>query len=133
LDVYAGALSELKRDFALVHTIGGHDEISLTDEALLLTGSFRTTLKKEDFGLESYINEEDLACRDTAEENAALVREILGGKGTLSQNYVVAANAATAASLYFQNESYLNLFQKALEVLRKKSGIEHLELSCQQS
>lgn len=131
LDVYASVLNELRREFIVVHTTGGYDEITLTGETLLRTGIFRTVLDLADFGLDHSLSPEDLHGGETAEINAVIIREILEGRGTIAQNYVVAANASAAAKLYFQDKSYAILFQEALRAIEDKSALEKLELVCQ--
>ena len=131
LEVYASVLNELRREFVVVHTKGGYDEITLTDEALLRTGIFRTVLDISDFNLDQTLSPEDLHGGDTAEVNALIIREILEGRGTIAQNYVVAANASAAAKLYFQDKSYSILFQEALGAIEDKSALEKLEQVCQ--
>jgi anthranilate phosphoribosyltransferase len=131
VESYAAVLTELKRDFVVVHTIGGYDEITLTNQAILRTGVFRTALTYKSFGLESPILPEDLHGGDTAEINAIIIREILEGRGTTAQTQVVAANAATAAKIYYQDDSYSTLFERAIKVIDQKLALEKLELVCQ--
>jgi len=131
MEVYSTVLNELRREFLVVHTKGGYDEITLTGESLLRTGIFRTVLDISDFNLESTILPEELQGGENPEENAKIIRLLLEGEGTTAQNYVVAANAAAAANLYFNDKSYATLFQEALTTIRSKAALEKLELVCQ--
>jgi len=127
MGVYSEVLTELKRDHVIVHTKGGYDEIGLTAESFVITGGFETTLTPDEFGIT--VSEEDLKGGETPEENARLIREILSGNGTPSQTAVVAVNAAVAAKLYYPEESYHALYERAAETLTGGSALDKLELS----
>lgn len=119
--IYRYLLQETDRKFAIVHTLGGYDEISLTDRAAHLTNDGEGMLSPADFGGE--IKPENIYGGETVEQASNLFIEILSGKGTEAQNRVVVANAALALQTYGVSENLEECIGMADESL--KSGKAH--------
>ncbi|QQR98227.1 MAG: anthranilate phosphoribosyltransferase [Sphingobacteriales bacterium] len=124
--LYKDVLRQTKTNFAIVHSIDGYDEISLTSETKIFTKKQDIFYTPHAFGMD-IITPESIFGGDTIESNQNIFMNILNGKGSTAQNNVVIANAALAISLYFEKElddsvalakdSLLGL--KALSSLRK--------------
>lgn len=124
--LYKEVLRQSKTNFAIVHSIDGYDEISLTSETKIFTKKQDIFYTPHAFGMD-IITPESIFGGDTIESNQNIFMNILNGKGSTAQNNVVIANAALAISLYFEKElddsvalakdSLLGL--KALSSLRK--------------
>ena len=97
-------LDSKKRAYAIVHATDGYDEISLTDEAMVLTRDRIQKLSAGDFGLPTY-RPEELHSGDTVAKAARIFRNILENRSTEAQRDVVVANAALAISLFDPNLS----------------------------
>lgn len=96
--IYRYLLQETKRKFTVVHTLGGYDEVSLTDRAAHLTNDGEGMLTPSDFGGE--VAPENIYGGETVEEASDLFVKILSGNGTDAQKRVVVANAALALQTY---------------------------------
>jgi anthranilate phosphoribosyltransferase len=89
-------------DFAIVHSLDGYDEISLTGDFKLITGEGESVKSPEDLG-KSKILSEQLSGGTTIKDAADIFENILKGKGTVAQNAAVTANAGMA--LYAANST----------------------------
>ncbi len=82
------------RNFNVIHTLGGYDELSLTAPAKSVSNRGEATFTPADFGGE--VTETELFGGETVEEAKAIFLSVLENKGTLAQNRVVVANSALA-------------------------------------
>lgn len=119
--IYCYLLQETERKFTIVHTLGGYDEVSLTDRAAHLTNNGENMLSPNDFGGE--VSSKEIYGGETVEEASELFLKILNGNGTEAQNRVVVANAALALQTYGMSENLEECIGLADESL--KSGRAH--------
>lgn len=117
--MYNYALQTLGKEFTLIHSLDGYDEISLTTDTKIITNKGEFIMTPYQLGKRKVFAEE-LHGGDTVESAAALFKNIIEGKGTWSQNAVVLANAAMALQVTGQYENYEAAFQAA--VLSLESG-----------
>lgn len=82
-------------DFAIVHSLDGYDEISLTSAVKLNTKTGEELLEPHDFGFRKF-KQSDLHGGETIESAAKIFHSILQGHGTEAQQSVVLANAGMA-------------------------------------
>ncbi len=92
--LYHQVMQMRKKQFAIVHSLDGYDEISLTGAFEVRDNHGGRIMEPDDLGWEP-IASADLAGGSSVEEAAHLFKNILKGNGTQSQNQVVIANAAT--------------------------------------
>jgi anthranilate phosphoribosyltransferase len=111
------------KQFCIIHSLDGYDEISLTGSFRVLTRTTERTLAPEDLGLRA-VTPSDIYGGATVEEAASLFLKILQGEGSRAQKEVVAANAALA--LYCMNEeSGMDLcMERAKESLESGSALK---------
>jgi len=83
------------RNYAVVSSLDGYDEISLTGEFKLFTRTVETITDPGYFGL-GKVREENIMGGSTISESALIFERILKGEGHDEQNAVVLANAALA-------------------------------------
>lgn len=81
--------------FAVVHSLDGYDEISLTNEFKVATSDTEKIYTPESLGFSRY-TEADLDGGATPEEAAVIFDNVLSGKATAAQQDAVIANAAFA-------------------------------------
>lgn len=112
---YRYLLEKTNRKFTVVHTLGGYDEISLTDRASCLRNEGESMLSPADFG--GKVAPKAIFGGDTVEAASGLFTKILEGKGTPEQNRVVVANAALALQCYGVSESLEDCIAAANESL----------------
>ncbi|NJO03360.1 MAG: anthranilate phosphoribosyltransferase, partial [Bacteroidia bacterium] len=93
--LYNYLYQKTSKNFSIVHSLDGYDEISLT-------GPFKVFSRQEEQLMEPYqlglspVAPEDLFGGDTVAESARIFQKVLRGEGTSVQNDVVTANSALA-------------------------------------
>jgi anthranilate phosphoribosyltransferase len=115
--LYNYIYQESGKQYCIIHSLDGYDEISLTGEFRALTVQTERSLSPADLGLLQVAGEE-ISGGSTVEDAASIFMMILQGEGTAAQNDVVVANAAYA--LYCMDES--QGIEKSLE--RAKHSLE---------
>lgn len=95
LRLYTYTYQESKTQFAVVHSLDGYDEISLTDEFKVATCGNEKIYTPEALGFARY-NETDLDGGQTVEDAARIFDHVMEGKATPAQKEVVIVNAAFA-------------------------------------
>ena len=114
--IYNYVLQSLGKEFTLINSLDGYDEISLTTDTKIVTNKGEFTLSPYALG-KKRVFAEDLSGGATVEEAATIFRNIIQGKGTWSQNAVVLANAAMALNLTGKYENYEQAYQAAVTSL----------------
>ena len=87
-----------KKNYAIIHSMDGYDELSLTSEAKVITAMGEMTLRPEDFGT-APIDPAEISGGESPEQAAYIFLRILKGEGTTAQQAVVVANAAMALNM----------------------------------
>ncbi len=95
--LYSYLMQGSKASFAIVHSLDGYDEISLTGRFKVITNEGDNLLTPEDLGI-NRITESDLYGGETIEEARKIFLDLLRGGGTEAQKNVVLANAGLALS-----------------------------------
>jgi anthranilate phosphoribosyltransferase len=95
LRLYSYSFQNSGNRFAVVNSLDGYDEISLTDSFKVVTVSNEHIYTPEEIGF-SRNTESDLYGGDTIENAAAIFNRVLNGTASDAQNNCVIANAAFA-------------------------------------
>lgn len=119
--LYREVLKSTNINFAIVHSIDGYDEISLTGDTKIYTRKNIQIHEPKSFGFKQ-IDPHEIAGGNTIEANAQILLDILNGNGTEAQNSVVLANAALAISLY-ENIHYREALEKVKDSLFNKKAL----------
>lgn len=101
--------------YTILHSFSGHDEISLTSDCKFLSSEKEGIITPMDFDV-NYVSDAEIFGGKTLGEAAKIFDQIISGKGTEAQNYVVCANAAVAISMV-KKISLKEAFDLALENL----------------
>jgi anthranilate phosphoribosyltransferase len=110
--IYNYVLQSLNKDFTLIHSMDGYDEISLTADTKVVTN--KGEFIKSPIELANLkVSQEALHGGDTVEAAANIFRNILEGRGTEAQNAVVLANAAMALMVTGKYSQYQDAFDAA--------------------
>jgi anthranilate phosphoribosyltransferase len=115
--LYGYLYQRIGADFAIVHSLDGYDEISLTDGFKLIRRDGEKILYPDELGLKTF-QAADLHGGSNVEEAADIFLNILEGTGTEAQTQVVIANAALAlhaAKVHGSLEECLGLAREAVE------------------
>ncbi|MFN8260150.1 MAG: anthranilate phosphoribosyltransferase [Chitinophagales bacterium] len=121
--LYKEVLLSTNAVFAVVHSLDGYDEISLTGDTRIFLRKKMQIHEPKSFGF-PLVRPEELHGGKTVAANAKVFMDILKGKGTVAQQHVVLANAALAISLYNENS-----YPAALE-MAKHSLFDGKALQC---
>ncbi|MDR0658158.1 MAG: anthranilate phosphoribosyltransferase [Mediterranea sp.] len=95
LRLYSYTYQESQSRFAVVHSLDGYDEISLTDEFKVATNGNEKIYNPEGLGFKRYA-EKELDGGNTPEDAARIFDNVMNNKATEAQKNVVIANAAFA-------------------------------------
>lgn len=123
--MYTYLYQNTDRNFAILHSLDGYDEISLTGNTKVISNATEAMLKPEDFGVNKLLQAE-IEGGKTIEASAKMFVDIISGNGTEAQKNVVCANAAMAISL-MKNCSILDGFETAKETLASGKAFESLK------
>ena len=93
--LYGYLYQNTQKNFLIVHSLDGYDEISLTGDFKYISNEGEAIGTPSLLGL-SYLDAVDLSGGSDIKSSAKLFKEILDSKGTASQNNVVIANAGMA-------------------------------------
>ncbi|HEY8404982.1 MAG TPA: anthranilate phosphoribosyltransferase [Flavobacteriales bacterium] len=115
--LYHYLLEKENKQYTIIHSLDGYDEISLTSNVRLLSHTGESILNPIDFNSEKLL-ESDLFGGHTIEESASLFINILEGKGTAAQVAAVSANAGMAIKTAKPQESLSDCIEQARELLQ---------------
>ncbi|WP_297091595.1 anthranilate phosphoribosyltransferase [uncultured Draconibacterium sp.] len=123
---YKNVYSTLDVNFAIVHSMDGYDEISLTADTHICTNNEEKKLPPSAFGMQQ-ITPEKLFGGESVEDAAKIFIEVLSGHGTPEQKNVVIANAAVALQVVFNDKSLTECVEIAKESLNSRTALQKLE------
>lgn len=95
LQLYTFLYQKLNKEFTIVHSLDGFDEISLTSFIKISTRIGEKIVHPTELGFETH-SLEALSGGDSIKDAATILINILENKGTIAQNQVVKTNAAFA-------------------------------------
>jgi anthranilate phosphoribosyltransferase len=120
-DSYQKVLAKAKKQFTILHSIDGYDEISLTAPTLVKTANNTKIVYPQEFGMSALLPSDILGGKNV-QESADIFMKILNGEGTSAQNNVVIANAAMAIQCMKPKQSLENCVEAArVSLLGKKA------------
>jgi len=125
-DHYKNVYETLSVNFAIVNSLDGYDEISLTDNTRVGLKSGEKMFAPADFEMEK-IAPEKLFGGESVEEAARIFVDILEGNGTSEQKNVVIANAAVGLHLVFPSKSLAECVAMARESLDSGRALSSLK------
>ena len=122
--MYGYLYQNTDRNFTILHSLDGYDEVSLTCPTKFISKTKEGVLNPSDFGVRQLLQSE-IAGGKSIEESAQLFSTIISGKGTEAQSNVVCANAAMAIATV-TGCTPLEGFEQAKESLFSGKGLEAL-------
>jgi anthranilate phosphoribosyltransferase len=128
--IYNYLLQETGRQFTIIHSLDGYDEISLTSDTKVITNFGEQLFTPEQLG-KRMVNPSDIYGGNTVEESAKLFRKILDGNGSWAQNAVVIANAAMALQSTGRYTCYESAYSAAVESLESGKAKASLDILIQ--
>ncbi len=122
-ELYKKVYLQSEVNFAIVNSVDGYDEVSLTANTHFVSREREENLSPADFGY-SKNNPEKLFGGDTVKEAAKIFVDVLNGDGTKGQNSVVVANAALALNIVSPRKELLECVEMAKESLESGRALE---------
>ena len=116
LRLYSYSFQESGNHFAVVHSLDGYDEISLTDSFKVITGNNEHIYSPEEIGFTRNV-ESDLFGGDTVEKAAAIFDRVLSGTASVAQTNCVIVNAAFAIRVLCPEKTIASSIEEARESL----------------
>jgi len=121
--LYGYLYQKSKTNYAIIHSLDGYDEISLTGPFKMVTMHGEDILSPSDLGM-TVFSRDQLSGGDSIEESAKIFQKILKGEGTNAQQEVVIANAGIALFSANPQLSIKEAVEKARESLLAGKAIK---------
>jgi anthranilate phosphoribosyltransferase len=121
--IYHYLFEKTGKNHAVVHSLDGYDEISMTGLTRVEASFGNYFLKPESFGFES-VNPESINGGRDVDSSARIFMQILKGEGSEAQNKVVIANAAMALKTIYPDHSLEKCVERAEKSLQDKSALK---------
>jgi len=123
--MYNYLLQQTDRNYTIIHSLDGYDEISLTGDTKVMTAKGEQIISADVLGKRT-VSAADITGGNSVEEAAAIFLNILKGNGTWAQNAVVLANAAMALQCTGKYNDYETCYQLAVESLESGKALAAL-------
>jgi len=123
---YANVYDTLDVNFAIVNSLDGYDEISLTSDTKVGLSGKETVLSPNSFGMKA-LKPEDLFGGESVEDAANIFINVLENKATSAQKEVVLANAALALHVVHPQKTLLDCVAMARESLESGNALKCLK------
>jgi len=123
--MYGYLYQNTDRNYTILHSLDGYDEISLTCPTKYISNTKEGTLNPDDFGVRQLMQTE-IEGGKTIEASAEMFMNVISGKGTEAQSNVVCANAAIAIATVTKCTP-LEGFELAKESLFSGKGLAALK------
>ena len=123
--LYSYLYQNTNKNYSIVHSLEGYDEISLTGNAKIITNFSESLFRPTDLGL-NIINQYEIFGGNTIKSSVDIFLKIINGKGTEAQNQVVCANAGLAIATV-KNITHLSGYELAKESLNNGNASRSLK------
>jgi anthranilate phosphoribosyltransferase len=113
-------------DFAIIHSLDGYDELSLTGDMKIVRNTGEEVVKPADLGFQ-IIKPEELYGGDTVEKASELFDNVLNNTCTEAQKNVVLANSAVAIQVIDPSLSFADAVAIADESLISGNALKNFQ------
>jgi anthranilate phosphoribosyltransferase len=120
---YGYLYQNTEKDFVILHSIDGYDEVSLTGPFKFFFNGGEKMLEPADLGLDR-LTHDDIRGGNTVEESAKVFMNVLERKGTPAQTSAVIANAAMALYTGHQKEGLPRAVERATDALKSGKALQ---------
>ena len=124
--IYNYLLQQAEGAFTIIHSLDGYDEISLTNDAKVITNEGEKIMTPEQLG-KRMVEPADIQGGSSVEEAAKIFTKILKGEGSWAQNAVVLANAAMALHCTGAYKTYDDAYYAAVASLESGNANKALK------
>ncbi len=120
--LYGYLYQNTNKKYAILHDLGGYDEISLTGNAKVISNKEDKIFTPDELNIETFLASE-IKGGLTVKDSAKIFTNILNGKGSEAQNNVVCANAGLAIATV-NNLTHQEGFALAERSLKDKKALK---------
>jgi len=113
-------------DFAIVHSLDGYDELSLTGDMKVVTNQGNKIMIAADFGFEE-VKEGDLSGGNTIKEAADIFDNVLNNTATKAQKNAVIANSAVAINTICKEKTLKDCIEQAKESIESGNAMSNFK------
>ena len=126
--LYSSILQKTKKNFSIIHSVDGYDEISLTDDVKLFTNYNEQILRPSSFGFKK-IEPNSISGGKTVSKSAEIFMSVLSNCSSKEQKNVVAINSGLAISTAtgLSIEDGINKAKESIESGNAKKVFESLK------
>ena len=125
--IYQHILKGERKEYKIVYGLDGFDELTLTDQTRVLSRNQDELINASVFE-KSIIEPISIHSGDTIQEATKILKSIIRGEGTKSQNNVIAANASLALQCFYPTKPLIELFNEALDFIESGKTASHHNL-----
>jgi len=124
--LYNYIYQQTDKNYTILYSLDGYDEISLTSEFKLISNSEEELLSPEKTGFR-LLQPDEISGGKTVEESARIFMNIIEGRGSAAQNSVVIANSGIALRKIYPGKSLNEYFLMAEESLKSGKAYDKLK------
>lgn len=124
--VYNYLFQQTDKKFAILHSLDGYDEISLTGDTRIITNEGEQDWTPEALGKRK-VSASDIYGGNSTEEAAKIFVKVLKGEGSWAQHSVVMANAAMGLYCLEKYPTYDECFQAAVTSLESGAAYQSFQ------
>ncbi len=114
---YQYLFQQSDKQYTIVHSLDGYDEITLTGDTRIISNSFDGIKTPQDLLCKISLKAADLHGGETLEAAADIFKMVLSGKGSDAQNTAVLTNAALAINTFDTSKKLEDCLLEAKESL----------------
>jgi len=119
--LYGYLMQQSSRNYKVVHSFDGYDEISLTSKFNIISNKGTQIFTPEEINCKR-LAQSDIFGGDSVESSAKIFKDIIQGNGTEAQNSVVLANTTFAIQTIAPETSFEEAFEQAKDSLLGLKG-----------
>jgi anthranilate phosphoribosyltransferase len=119
--LYNYLYQQTDKQYAIVHSLDGYDEVSLTGSFKMISNTMDAILSPSELGLNT-LKPEEISGGNSIPEAAEIFVNVLEGKGTSAQNQVVLANSALALNCYYPEKSIESCIEIATDSIKSQKA-----------
>jgi len=124
--LYNYMLQQTDKNFTIIYSLDGYDEVSLTGEFKLISNREEELLSPAKAGMPE-LKAEDLSGGNTVEDSARIFMNILEGRGTGAQDAVVIINSGVALRNLNPGRSLTDCMEMAKDSLKSGRALNTLK------
>ena len=124
--IYAYLYQTTDKEYAIIHSLDGYDEVSLTGSCKVVTRDSDRIIQPEELGFRAY-NAEDLGGGNTVKDAMKIFMAVLENRATDAQKDVVMANAGLALKTCHPDKELPECMDMAKQSIESGSALKSFQ------